>query len=323
MCNLPKISVLVPCYNVEMFLRQCMNSIVSQSLKELEIICINDGSTDGTLEILKDYAARDERVVIIDKPNSGYGASMNIGLEKARGEYVGIVESDDFIEPQMFEKLYAAAKDNDLDYVRCHYMQFYEDGSKKSEVVKYDGVEDNKLFSPEEQKHIFFVPPSIWAAIYRRNILMDNDLRFLETPGASYQDTSFAFKALASSKRMMVLPDVLHNYRINGNSSVSSLGKVFFVCDEITEIRRWTHSRGLYDEYREVLGIMSFGIYKWNYKRLKDRNLKRQFIARWSAEAGNWFDAGEISTRYFSIDRIMRLWLVAHCPWIYYYSKKI
>ena len=100
-----KVSILIPCYNVEKYIRQCLDSVVNQTLKDIEIICINDGSTDSTLDILRKYENRDNRIKVISKHNSGYGASMNIGLETAKGEYVGIVESDDFVEPNMFEKL--------------------------------------------------------------------------------------------------------------------------------------------------------------------------------------------------------------------------
>ncbi len=317
-----KISILVPCYNVEKFLRQCMDSIVNQSFKDLEIICINDGSTDGTLEILQEYASRDERIVIIDKKNSGYGASMNMGLNAASGEYLGIVESDDYIEPDMFEKLYATAKEHDLDYVRCHFRYVGEVLTKSGKCI-YIGLAENRVFSPAEMKKVFLIPPSIWAAMYRTDMLRRNDVKFLETPGASFQDTSFAFKTLASSKRAMIISDILHNYRINGDSSVSSPGKVFFVCDEDSEIRRWVNEKGLYEEYKEILARRAFGSYRWNYQRLKLLTLKRQFMERWSKEVRDSFRNGEITRTYFSFNRIFRLRIIAHCPWIYHFSKDI
>jgi glycosyltransferase involved in cell wall biosynthesis len=106
---MPKVSIIVPIYNVEKYLRECLDSIVKQTLKDIEIVCVNDGSTDSSLDIIKEYAEKDERVKYIDKPNSGYGISMNQGLDKAQGEYIGIVESDDFIKPEMFEELYNLA----------------------------------------------------------------------------------------------------------------------------------------------------------------------------------------------------------------------
>ena len=114
---MPKISILVPIYNVEKYLRECLDSILNQTLKDIEIICINDGSTDSSLEILNEYSSKDSRVKIINKANSGYGASMNKGLEAASGEYIGIVESDDFIKTTMFEDLYNIAEKKDILYL--------------------------------------------------------------------------------------------------------------------------------------------------------------------------------------------------------------
>ena len=113
-----KVSILVPICNVEKYLRQCLDSLVSQTLAEIEIICIDDGSTDSSPEIIQEYAENDARIKVITKPNSGYGDSMNQGLKKARGEYIGIVESDDYIETDAFEKLYALAKEFDADVAR-------------------------------------------------------------------------------------------------------------------------------------------------------------------------------------------------------------
>ena len=105
----PLISILVPCCNVEKYLHQCMDSIIGQTFKETEIICLNDGSKDNTLDILREYEQKDSRVIVIDKPNSGYGSTMNLGIEKAKGKYVAIIESDDYAEPEMMEKLFNAA----------------------------------------------------------------------------------------------------------------------------------------------------------------------------------------------------------------------
>jgi len=325
--NRPKISVLVPCYNVEKYLDECIDSITGQTLRDIEIICLNDGSTDMTPEILKRHAAADSRIKIIDKPNSGYGATMNIGLAAAEGKYVGIVESDDYIEAKMFETLYDAAEKNSLDYARCLYREYNEiKNSKKVIDDSSTGLyECGKVFCPKEQKKIFFITPTIWAGIYNREFIEKNGIRFLETPGASYQDTSFAFKVYACTKRMMVVPEVLHNYRINENSSVSSPGKVFCVCDEEAEIRRFAKSRFGKHEYDDLKGVMAmraFGSYKWNYKRLCFP-LKRQFMKRWSEEAAQMFDNGEITRETFSRNRMIRLWLVARCPWIYYFSKQV
>ena len=113
MTDTPSISLLVPICNVERYLRECLDSAQGQTLTDIEIICINDGSTDSSLEIINEYASRDDRFIVIDKPNSGYGDSMNKGLSIAKGEYVGILESDDFFEPDALELMYKAAKSVD------------------------------------------------------------------------------------------------------------------------------------------------------------------------------------------------------------------
>lgn len=319
----PKISVLVPCCNVEKYLHQCIDSILNQTFKEMEIICLNDGSTDGTLDILNDYASKDSRIIVVDKPNSGYGATMNMGLDMARGKYVGIIESDDYIEPEMFEALYNEAENGGLDVVRCLYM-------RRNEVTGVDSLVDespflyelDKVFNPMEHKNVFFIAPSIWAALYNRDFLVRSDIRFLETPGASYQDTSFNFKVLAKSKTIKVLSKVLHNYRINSNSSVSSLGKLYCVCDEDAEIHRYAREHGVYDELKEIIGLRNYGSYKWNYNRLSNYSLKRQFAKRWSKDVRQMLKDGEITRKYFSKSRIVRLWILAYCPWVYSFTRK-
>ena len=322
--NNPTISVLVPCYNVEKYLRQCLDSIINQTFEDLEIICLNDGSKDGTLDIITEYAARDRRFIVVDKPNSGYGATMNIGLDIAKGKYIGIVESDDFIEPDMFRRLYDTAEKYNLDLTRCLNREINEVNGKSSEV-NFESIglyRCNEVLRPRDQKYIFYTQPSIWAGLYRSDLLNRNKIRFLETPGASYQDTAFAFKVYAVSERVMVLREFLHNYRINESSSVSSPGKVFCVCDEEAEIRRFAKEHGVFEELKGVMAMRAFGSYKWNYKRLSFK-LKREFIQQMSKEARQWFEEGAVTKDIFSTGRRLRLWLVAYCPGIYRFSKQI
>ena len=121
----PKVSVLVPVYNVEKYVGMCLDSLLCQTLKDMEIICIDDGSTDNSSAILAEYAKRDSRIIIITKENTGYGASMNLGLSRAKGEYIGIVESDDYALPEMFEQLYIKAQENELEVVKTNYYEVF------------------------------------------------------------------------------------------------------------------------------------------------------------------------------------------------------
>ena len=130
----PKVSVVIPMYNVKDYLPKCIESVIRQTLKDIEIICVNDGSTDNSLEIAKEFEAKDPRVKVIDKKNSGYGNSMNIGFNAAKGEYIGIVESDDFIAEDMYEKLYKVAKANRLDFIKADFYRFH---IKKRDCLRF------------------------------------------------------------------------------------------------------------------------------------------------------------------------------------------
>ena len=269
--NRVKVSVLVPIYNVEEFLPECLDSLVNQTLKEIEIICINDGSKDDSLEIIKKYAARDDRIVIIDKKNSGYGDSMNQGLKKATGEYIGIVESDDFIDEDAFEKLYNVAKKNDVEVVKANFYEYYGESGKDKAVSDLFDMEDiNMVIDPRYKRGIFYQPPCIWAGLYKNEFLKENEINFLPTPGAAYQDTGFNFKVWAMARRAYFVQRAFLHYRQdNSNSSVKDAGKIYCVKDEHDSIEEFLVKNGLLDALGSVAFTCRFGGYIWNLHRLK------------------------------------------------------
>lgn len=267
------VSVIVPVCNVQRFLRQCLDSLTEQTMQNMQIICIDDGSTDDSLSILEEYAARDERIEVIAKPNAGYGHTMNRGLQAAKGEYIGIVESDDVAEPTMFEELYKLASQHNADVVKSNFFPYQTDT-----FTDIDDPKDNNLgaceygvvFDPLEKQNIFLTQPAIWSALYRREFLVKEGISFLETPGASFQDTSFNFKALAAAKRVFLTPDAFLHYRIdNAGSSVKSLSKVFCICDEYRNIWEFAKARqNVYDQLKYRIPQIQFGGYIWNLERL-------------------------------------------------------
>lgn len=264
-----KISILVPCCNVERYVRECLDSIKAQTYTNLEIICIDDGSTDSTGSIIDEYVTADARFKVIHKPNSGYGDSMNRGLEMCTGDYVGIIESDDWIEPDMFEVLLGTCLDHDLDLVHCLWQQ----GPTGTEGCdRHTWIKQDTVYRPLDARSVMLMQPSIWAALYRRDLLEDGrKVRFLPTPGASFQDTSFAFKAYTKSRRFMMLSRALHHYRVNPNSSVASSGKIYCVIDEWREMQRWIDGdKDLKAEMAKTDLLMRIihGGFVWNYQRL-------------------------------------------------------
>lgn len=282
----PKISVIIPVYNVESYLPSCLDSVMKQTLSDIEIICVNDGSQDSSRAILEEYRKMDSRVVVINKENSGYGQSMNVGLAVATGEYIGIVESDDFAETDMFEKLYQVACLSEAEVVKSNYFAYqYVDGNINEFVESLWGCEYNKIFSPNEDKRIFFAPQTIWSAIYKREFLLQNDILFNETPGASYQDIAFTFKVWAMAERAILIRDAFLHYRIDSiGSSVQSTKKVFCICDEFAEIERYLKKRP--EKYYSLLSILmavKFREYKWNYNRI-DAVFQYAFLLRFAKE---------------------------------------
>lgn len=284
-----KLSIVVPCCNVELYLDECLKSIVNQTFKDIEIICVNDGSKDNTLGIIQSYAAKDKRIKIIDKPNSGYGDSMNKGFAMATGEYIGIVESDDFIEPGMFEKLYETAIEHDADVVKSNFW-FYWSKPEKNELHEYFRKEEcNKVIRPYEYDNgsLFGRKPSIWSAIYKKEFLDENEINFLPTPGASFQDTSFTFKVYSSAERMVCLYDAFLHYRQdNENSSVNNADKkAYCICDEYNEIKKFiTEHPENKDKLYPIYGAAFYDTCIWMYERLSTK-MRHSFIL----DMSKWF----------------------------------
>lgn len=220
-----KVSVLVPAFNVERYIEDCLKSILKQTLTDFEIICINDGSTDSTSQILHRYAEEDHRIRVIDKINTGYGNTLNIGLQQARGEFVSIVESDDYIKGDMLEKLYAVAQEKKLDIVKANYGEVWSDQEKNKELTTV-GARYGTVFRPLETPWSFYIPMINCVGIFSRAFLERFHIRFSETPGASHQDMGFWFQTLMYASRMSVVSDYFYMYRQdNACSSINNRGK--------------------------------------------------------------------------------------------------
>lgn len=284
--NKPKVSILVPTYNASKFLRKCMDRLVTQSLNDIEIICINDGSTDDSADILAEYAAADGRVRIITKENSGYGDSMNVGVQAAQGEWIGICEPDDFVSRRMFEVLVEAGEFSRCDLVKSNYYEHSESRFIDAGIDSLEGYPYESRFSPRNRPDIVIVPPTIWTAIYRRSMILDNGISFSTTPGASFQDTSFGHQCWIAAKSAYLVNRRLYHYRVDNDASSSKSGsKVFEVCGEYARTFEFLRSRekefpGSLKTFGPWLNVVRQGGYLWNYNRISaDHHL--EFAERW------------------------------------------
>jgi glycosyltransferase involved in cell wall biosynthesis len=296
----PKVSVIVPIYNAETYLHQCLDSIVLQTLSDIEIICLNDGSTDRSLKIAERFSASDKRIRIINKENSGYGDSMNRGLKAATGEFIGIIESDDYAEPEMFERLYHAAKKNNAEIVKSNFFERLERLGKDSFVRALPPSDIGHIISPTDHTDIFRVQPSIWSAIYRRGFLERNGIDFLPSPGASFQDTSFNLKTLLCANMVLLVPEAYVHYRRDNIYSSNSSEYVFAVCREYdcfeTFLERFSEKK---QKIIHCLQSVKFETYCWNLLRL-DKNLRREFMVKMYTTFEGAREQGLLKKRFFS-----------------------
>lgn len=266
---MPKISVIVPVYNVEKYLCECLDSLINQTFTDWEGILINDGSTDSSGKILDDYAKKDSRFSVIHKQNSGYGKSMNLGLEKATGEYISIVEPDDFIDKNMFEDLLQTAKQEKADVVKSNYYTYITKTNKNTPKL---GINENLSLHNPTQADILSalkLGPTIWTGLYRAQFLKEHHIKFHETPGASFQDLGFNFKVLIRAKKISLVKKAYYHYRTdNAGSSIRNPNKIFCVCDEFKEVTRYMKEQNCYEELKTILPVAAYSNYMWNYKRL-------------------------------------------------------
>ena len=217
------LSVIIPVYNVENYLNECLDSVTSQTLDDMEIICIDDGSTDNSPDILKEYSKKDKRIKIITKENGGQATARNLGIKEAQGEYIAFVDSDDFIEPTMFEKLYTKAKDNNLDIAMCKIATYDNQTEEIKDNVWYYmlGVFrdfEKDIFNHKDTKeftcHIAVTP---YNKIYKTTLLKENNILFPE--GLIFEDEKFFYDTYLRAKRVSIVDEFLYYYRINRKGS--------------------------------------------------------------------------------------------------------
>ena len=209
-----KLSIIVPVYGVEKYIDKCLNSLVKQSLKEIEIIVVNDGTKDNSQKIIDKYVKKyPDKIKSYIKENGGQGSARNYGLKKATGEYIGYVDSDDFVEKDMYKKLYNKAKENNYDIVVCGNYNVSEDYQNKN----IDAFINNYNTDLE---NIFFGKMAVWNKIYKRDILIKNKLEFKEK--VWYEDLAFTLKAIMNSNTFAFIDEPLYDYLIREGSTMNN-----------------------------------------------------------------------------------------------------
>ena len=220
---MPKVSIIIPFNNVENYISECLDSVLNQTLKDIEVICINDASTDKTLKIVKQYANKDERIKLIElSERKGQGYARNRGIEIATGEYIGFVDSDDFIKHDMYDVLYNKAKENDNDITMCQSVEYDDVTGKYIQSDYYslaplNSFSDN-VFTAEDSKQVILdINVALWNKIYKRSYLLGIGEKFPE--GFIYEDLPFFFGTYLPAKKIQVVWQEFYVYRVNRKNS--------------------------------------------------------------------------------------------------------
>ena len=287
----PRVSVIIPVYNSEKYIGECLESLLSQTLSEIEIICVDDGSTDGSAEILKSYADKDPRVRVLNQENKGAGAARNYGLRESRGKYLSFLDSDDFFEPDMLEKAWKTIVHYKADFIVFGSDQYYMDTGeyvrnpwvvRKADIPPYQPFKYRELTGNVFKTFVGWA----WDKMYRRDFVMENGLYFQEQRTSN--DLYFVFSALVTAKKIAVNYRVLLHQRRGSGDSLSVTREKSWDCfyNALTALRQRLVDEDIYWELERDFINYALHFSLWNLKTLASptRELVRDRLCE------EWFD---------------------------------
>ena len=246
----PQVSVIIPVYNTEPYLRQCMDSIVNQTLKDIEIICVNDGSTDNSLNILKEYESKDPRVIVIDKEHKNAGAARNAGLKIAKGDYLVFIDSDDYAEPDYLKLMYEKIVADDADVCVCNYKIKYEG----TNIIKERMFNIYKPFSYRDFPSNFMSKVGLipWNKMIRKSLVTRNNLSFQEIK--RFNDNFFSFAVTFKSNKIVAISKPIYIHRVGDfNHLQNSIhDDPHLIFDAADKIYKWIIDQGIYKDAKSA-----------------------------------------------------------------------
>lgn len=285
-----KVSVIIPVYNIEKYLYQCIDSILNQTLKDIEVICVDDGSTDSSLSILKEYEQKDSRLKVISQKNSGAGIARNKGIEYASGKYLSILDADDFFETDMLEKVYNHCERYNADF--CVYRSDQFDNVNKKYIaipwtIKQRYLPQKKVFSAEDiSKYIFQIFNGwSWDKMYRKDFVEKNKLEFQDL--RTTNDAFFVFMTNVQAERIVIFDEVLAHHRVNIKTSLSVTREKSWTCcyEAIQAIKNELILRKQFDLFEQSFTNWCLHFCLWNLRTLKGKakedlllNLKNKYF---------------------------------------------
>ncbi|MBK8846025.1 MAG: glycosyltransferase [Bacteroidetes bacterium] len=284
--NSPTISIIVPVYNTAKYLEECLNSLINQTFSDIEIICVNDGSPDGSAEILKSYQGRDKRIIVVDQKNAGLSAARNTGMRLAKGKYIGFVDSDDWIDNNFYEKLMQSAVEHDAEIAMGNVIWFYDHDKTIEERSWIErlmfAIEADVAESVKDKKKVIQAC-TVWNKIFLRKLVEENNIWFYE--GLYWEDNPFTVISTIQANKVGLVKDVLYHVRKHEKSitgSASSDRKPFDIFKIMAELKKFfvnekIDSREGYKYYYEDL--LYFYYYVLLTEKVHER-YKKEFYKR-------------------------------------------
>ena len=265
-----KVSIIMPTYNREKIIKKAIKSVVEQSEKDIELIIVDDGSTDNTDEVVKNF--NDSRIKYYKRKNHGIGASRNFGLEKATGEYITFLDSDDYLDNDFVKKMYSEIKKKKLDILVCDYIGFYENGNHEKHHIK----EFTKTTLYENPDLINIVNLAPWAKLYNKKIFDNKDIRFPET--IKYEDVNFVIKAFKAAKSIGKLNEYLVYYFVDNVSETLIVNDKVFDVFKVINILDSDLKDKEYNSAKETFIISTLCNYNIQQRRQKNKETRHRFI---------------------------------------------
>lgn len=321
----PKVSIIIPLLNSMDYLKECLDSVLQQTLPEIEVICVDAGSTDGTIRFIEEYAQSDKRIILLHSDKKSYGHQVNLGIQYAHGEFMAIVESDDYILPNMYTVLYGIAKRVQVDFVKCDFTRFY--GEKESRTfapakVLNDTELYNTVGNPQKNLNWFKAYVLITPAIYSLQFIRAHHIQLNETAGASYQDNGFWFQVLMHAERVWFYPQSFYMLRRdNPNSSVKSKSKVYAMCIEYDFIYNlFAHDEALIRKYAPVCAKLRLANYNFTLDRIADE-YKIDFLFKYADDFREILRRKELHGELYSDLEWKNLMAIIDNPLTFYFKK--
>ena len=283
---MPKVSVIIPVCNVEKYLCGCLDSVLGQTLKDIEVIAVDDGSTDGSVGILDGYAARDPRVRVIRQTNAGAGAARNTALEVATGEYLSFVDGDDWMDSRMLSAMFVAAVKGNADVAACGFFYYDESTGRDYRRVELCPGVCRAPFAPTDIRGNVFTALRIqtWNKLFLRSFVKRQELRFQDQPRVN--DLAFVAECVALAERIVVIPDAYYHYRKNQGENLSS--KIDLYPD--MSVRAWLHvkdvllAKGVFPAFKCAFDRASAGSVFDVITRISDLRVLQRYYERLQVE---------------------------------------